>query len=61
MCAGDKTVADRAFGQALVEARQRVLGGGERAREGGPGQRIGDLVANLQGLDNLNENHRNGS
>ena len=40
---------------------ERILGGGERAGELGPRQRIGDLVAGLQGLDNLNRNRPNGS
>ncbi len=61
MCAGDKTGADRAFGEAFVKAGERILGGGKRAREGGPGQRIGDLVAGRQGLDNPNGNRSNGS
>ena len=59
--AGDQTVADRAFGQPLVEAGERIFGGGERAGELRPGQRIGELVAGLQGLDNLNWNRSNGS
>ena len=57
----DPAVADRAFGQPLVEAGERILGGGERAGELGPGQRIGDLVAGWQDLDNLNGNRSNGS
>ena len=59
--ARDPPLADRAFGQALVEAGERILGGGERAGELGPGQRIGDLGAGLQSLDNLNGNRSNGS
>ena len=59
--ARDPAVADRAFGQAFVEPGQRVLGGGERAGELSPRQRIGNLVAGLQGLDNLNGNRSNGS
>jgi len=50
----------RAFGQPLVEAGERIFGSGERAGELGPGQRIGDGVAVLQGLDNLNRNQSNG-
>ena len=42
--AGDKAVADRAFGEPLVEPGQRILGGGERAGEFWPRQRIGDLT-----------------
>ncbi|GLR97504.1 hypothetical protein GCM10007858_51460 [Bradyrhizobium liaoningense] len=40
----DCAVADWALGQPLVEPGERVLGGGERADELGPGQRIGDSV-----------------
>ena len=40
--AGDKTGADRAFGEPLVEAGQRIFRGGERAGEFWPRQRIGD-------------------
>ena len=56
--AGDKAGADRAFGEPLVEPGQRILGGGERAGEFWPRQRIGDLS---QGLDNLKGNRSNGS
>ena len=55
------SLPDRALCEALVEPGECVLGGGERAGELGPGQRIGDLVAEMQGLDNLNCNCRNGS
>jgi hypothetical protein len=51
---GDPPGADRALGESLVEARQRILRGRERARNGYPGERIWDLGAGLQGLDNLN-------
>ena len=34
---------------------------GQRDSDGWPGQRIGDFVAKMQGLDNLNGNRRNGS
>ena len=61
MGAGDKTGADRAFGEALVEAGERILGGGERAGEFCPRQRIGELGAWLQSLDNLKGNCSNGS
>ena len=54
-------VADRAFGEPLVEPGERVLGGGERAGEFCPRQRIGDLGAGLQSLDNLKGNRSNGS
>lgn len=57
----DRAVAYWAFGQPLVEAGERILGGGERPGELGPGQRFGDLVAGQQGLDNLNRKRRNGS
>jgi len=59
--AGDKTGADRAVGEALVEPGERVLGGGERPGEFCPRQRIGDWVAGLQGVDNPNGNRSNGS
>ncbi len=52
----DPAVTDGAFGEALVEAGERVLGGGERPGNGRPGQRIRDLVAGMQGFDNPNEN-----
>src|SRR5262249_53934087 len=58
---GDEAGADRALGKALVEPSQCILGCGERASDGRPGQRIGDLVAGWQGLDNLSGNRRSGS
>ena len=58
---GDPAVADRAFGEPLVEPGERILGGGERAGEFCPRQRIGDLGAWLQSLDNLKGNRSNGS
>ena len=61
MGARDPAIADRAFRQTLVEPGERIFGSGEWAGELGPGQRIGDLVAGWQGLDNLNRNHRDGS
>ena len=59
--AGDPTVADRAFGEPFVEAGEGILGGGERAGEFCPRQRIGELGAGLQSLDNLKGNRSNGS
>ena len=41
MGARDPALADRAFGEPLVEPGERIFGGGERADELGPGQRIG--------------------
>ncbi len=61
VCPADCAVADWAFGQPLVEAGHSILGGGERADELGPGQRIGDFVGGQQGPDNPNGNQRNGS
>ncbi|WP_456639293.1 hypothetical protein [Bradyrhizobium sp. USDA 10063] len=49
----DSALADRAFGEALVEAGPRILGGGE----GVPKQLIGDLLAGVQYSDNVT--HRN--
>ena len=43
--ARDPPLADRAFGEPLIEAGERVLGGGERAGEFCPRQRIGELGA----------------
>ena len=43
--AADPPRPDRALAKALVEAREGVLGGRERAREGGPGQWVGDDVS----------------
>ena len=51
--AGDKPVADRAFGEPLVEAGERILGGGERAGEFWPRQRIGELGAGCKALITL--------
>ena len=39
--AGDPAVADRAFGEALVEPGERVLGGGERAGDRAQGSGSG--------------------
>ena len=61
MGASDPTGADRAFGEAFVEPGEGILGGGERAGELRPRQRIGDLDARLQSLDNLKGNRSNGS
>src|SRR5258707_7228200 len=53
VAAGDKTGADRAFGEPFVEPGEGILGGGERPGEFCPRQRIGNLGARLQSLDNL--------
>ena len=45
--ARDPPLADRAFGQPLVEPGERILGGGERAGEFCPRQRIGELGARI--------------
>ena len=53
--ARDPAVADRAFGQPLVEAGERVLGGGERAGEFGQGSGSGMVggkaLITLRGID----------
>ena len=43
--AADPPLPDQACAEALVAARHGILGGGERARERRPGQRIGGPVS----------------
>ncbi|CEG10444.1 hypothetical protein BN961_03884 [Afipia felis] len=57
----DPPVADWALGQPLVEARERIFSRCKWAGNLAPGQRIWDLVAGMQDLDNLNGNRSNGS
>ncbi|GCC42891.1 hypothetical protein chiPu_0027153, partial [Chiloscyllium punctatum] len=57
----DKAVADRAFGQALVEARHGILRHCQRSDNLGPRQWMRDLVGRRQHSDNLNKNRRNRS
>ena len=46
--AADPPLSDRARAEALVAARQKILGGRERARERRPGQRIGDRISHWE-------------
>ena len=56
---GDPALSDRAAAQPLIEAGEAILGGGERSRQGGPGERIGERIAGRHRLDNPNKKRAN--
>ena len=56
---GDPAFSDRAAAQPFIEAGERILGGGERSRQSGPGERIGERIAGRHRLDNPNRSALN--
>ena len=44
---GDPALSDRAAAQPFIEAGEAILGGGERSRQSGPGERVGEPACRL--------------